>query len=357
MRKIQFFKILFLICFWIFCTIFIVFYEASILEFQSEIGGEYCLFRTLFFAILSCIIGGTILGVFDIFYLSYLLRKKPFGITLITKTFIYLLFIFIFTSGTEIYIYSKELSTSVFSEDVYTSAVSYLFSFKSFMNISYWCIACIMAHFILLVNDKFGQGILINFLLGKYHTPKEEERIFMFLDLKSSTSYAEKLGHFKYSQFIQDCFFDITEIITKYEAQIYQYVGDEVVLSWRIYEGLKKGNCIKTFLAYDHLLKSKKTYYQKKYGIIPQFKSGLHLGKVTVAEVGEIKKELAFHGDAINTAARIQGKCNDFKKSLLVSESVKSHLEGKGLFNFDPLGKVFLKGKMHQVDLFGLKPI
>ncbi|MHC4457755.1 MAG: adenylate/guanylate cyclase domain-containing protein, partial [Planctomycetota bacterium] len=88
------------------------------------------------------------------------------------------------------------------------------------------------ALFILQVSDKFGQGVLISFLLGKYHRPKEDDRIFMFMDLKSSTTYAEKLGHIKYSQFIQDCFFDITDVITKYDAKIYQYVGDEVVLSW-----------------------------------------------------------------------------------------------------------------------------
>ena len=90
------------------------------------------------------------------------------------------------------------------------------------------------ALFILQVSDKFGQGVLISFLLGKYHRPKEEDRIFMFMDLKSSTTHAEKLGHIKYSQFIQDCFFDITDVVIKYDAKIYQYVGDEVVLSGSI---------------------------------------------------------------------------------------------------------------------------
>ena len=88
------------------------------------------------------------------------------------------------------------------------------------MTFIYWRIACMSALFILQVNDKFGQGVLISFLLGKYHRPKEDDRIFMFMDLKSSTTYAEKLGHIKYSQFIQDCFFDITDVITKYDAKI-----------------------------------------------------------------------------------------------------------------------------------------
>jgi adenylate cyclase len=177
------------------------------------------------------------------------------------------------------------------------------------------------------------------------------------MDLKSSTTYAEKLGHIKYSQFIQDCFFDITDVITKYDAKIYQYVGDEVVLSWSIKEGIEHGHCINTFFAYDTLIKRKKNYYQNKYGIIPEFKAGLHLGKVTVAEVGEIKKELAYHGDVLNTAARIQGKCNGFQKRLLISESMKTKLENQHLFEFSGIGDVSLKGKAKSLNLYGVKPV
>ena len=224
------------------------------------------------------------------------------------------------------------------------------------MELIYWGIACMSALFILQVSDKFGQGVLISFLLGKYHRPKEDSRIFMFMDLKSSTTYAEKLGHIKYSQFIQDCFFDITGVITKYDAKIYQYVGDEVVLSWNIKEGIKNGQCVKTFFAYDSLIQDKKKYYKDKYGIIPQFKAGIHLGKVTVAEVGEIKKELAYHGDVLNTAARIQEKCNKFKKRLLISDSMKAMLEKQCQFKFSSIGKVSLKGKVQSLTLFAVHP-
>ncbi|WP_219011061.1 hypothetical protein [Aquimarina litoralis] len=47
----------------------------------------------------------------------------------------------------------------------------------------------------------------------------------MFLDLNSSTSIAEKIGHMKYSQLIQDCF-DQLDMTEDFGAEIYQYVGD-----------------------------------------------------------------------------------------------------------------------------------
>ena len=331
---------------------------AAVIGYKSEIeGGHYSFIRNLIVVIIGCVIGATLLGSLEVLYLSKLLRKKPFGVTLLIKTAIYLMFMLFFISLVTLYMYRSEISRPLLSGDVFKLYIDYLFSARIVMTFIYWGIACMSALFILQVSDKFGQGVLISFLLGKYHRPKEDDRIFMFMDLKSSTTYAEKLGHIKYSQFIQDCFFDITDVITKYDAKIYQYVGDEVVLSWNIKEGIENGHCIKTFFAYDSLIQSKKKYYKDKYGIIPEFKAGLHLGKVTVAEVGEIKKELAYHGDVLNTAARIQGKCNEFKKGLLVSEPMKAVLEKQHLFDFSGLGDVSLKGKAKSLTLYEVKPV
>ena len=92
--------------------------------------------------------------------------------------------------------------------------------------IIYWGFVTFLGLFILQFSDKFGQGILLNFVMGN--------RIFLFMDLKDSTSIAEKLGHVKYSRLLQDCYYELTEVVTKHSAQICQYVGDEVVLSWKL---------------------------------------------------------------------------------------------------------------------------
>ena len=61
MRKIQFYKIIFLICFWLFCAIFMTFYDASVLGFKSEIEGEHYSFLSILIAgSLNCVIGGTL---------------------------------------------------------------------------------------------------------------------------------------------------------------------------------------------------------------------------------------------------------------------------------------------------------
>ena len=206
------------------------------------------------------------------------------------------------------------------------------------------------------ISEKLGQGVLFNYLLGKYHTPKEETRMFMFLDLTSSTMFAEKLGHIKYSQLLQDVFFDLTEVVTQYCVQVYQYAWDEVILSWRNEEGFKNNNCIKTFFSFRRAIESKTDYYTKKYGIVPKFKAGLNSGHVTIAEVGEMKKELAFHGDAINTAAHIRAMCGKHGKTFIISAEVLSCLPDlDNDYKIEYLGVFQLKGKKNLTGLFSVE--
>lgn len=202
------------------------------------------------------------------------------------------------------------------------------------------------------VNLMLGENNLWKFLMGKFYTPREEERIFMFLDLQSSTQLAEKLGHIKYSMMIQDCFDDLG-VVAENEAEIYQYVGDEVILTWKLNDGLRNENCINAYFNFMEQLQSKQEEYMNKYGVLPFFKAGLNVGVVTVTEVGRYKKEIAYHGDTINTAARIQSKCNDFKKGLLLSETLLSKLELEH-YSFEQLGSIALRGKQQEVGIYAV---
>ncbi|MEM7549543.1 MAG: adenylate/guanylate cyclase domain-containing protein [Bacteroidota bacterium] len=203
------------------------------------------------------------------------------------------------------------------------------------------------------VNLMLGTGNLGKLLRARFYTPKEEERIFMFLDLQSSTQLAERFGHIKYSMFIQDCFNDLGVVI-EHDAEIYQYVGDEAVLSWKLKNGIRKQNCIKAFFRFKQQIESREEYYQSTYGSIPFFKAGLHGGMVTATEVGKYKKEIAYHGDPINTAARIQGLCNTFEQELLISEDLMKMMAQNG-FTFTKMGDMPLRGKEKEVSVYAVK--
>lgn len=203
------------------------------------------------------------------------------------------------------------------------------------------------------INLMLGEGNLRKLMKGKFYTPREEERIFMFLDLSSSTQLAEQLGHLNYSLLIQDCFNDLGNALANNSAEIYQYVGDEAVLTWTLKNGLKNDSCLKAFYNFKSTLEKKREYYEKKYGVLPFFKAGMHTGMVTVTEVGKYKKEIAYHGDTLNTAARIQEQCNSLGSELLISETLVN-LFNSSTYSFAALGSISLKGKEEKVVLFAV---
>jgi len=66
-------------------------------------------------------------------------------------------------------------------------------------------------NFVRQLNRMLGPGTLVNLLLGRYHRPVAEDRIFMFLDLNDSTAIAARLGPLRFNDFKNDFFHDIAE--------------------------------------------------------------------------------------------------------------------------------------------------
>lgn len=220
-----------------------------------------------------------------------------------------------------------------------------------FVSMCAWGILVSATQFMLQVNDKFGPGVLWKFITGKYYHPREEERIFMFLDLKSSTTIAEKLGHQLFFELLREIYRDVTEPIISSRGEIYQYVGDEVIVTWPVERGLRDNNCLLCFFRIEELMKEKKAYYLEKYGIVPSFKAGLHLGEATVGEIGVIKKDIVFSGDVLNTTSRIQGECNHHNVKILVSSDLLQRMPANGGYQKIPIGEIRLRGKVETVAL------
>jgi adenylate cyclase len=203
------------------------------------------------------------------------------------------------------------------------------------------------------VNLMFGEGNLWRLLRGRFYEPREEERVFMFLDLESSTAHAEELGHVTYSRLVQDCFDDLG-IVSDFGAEVYQYVGDGVVLTWPLAHGMRNQNCLRAFEGFKDRLESRNDYYTRRYGRTPRFTAGINGGAVTVTEVGRYKREIAYHGDTINTAARVQGQCKTFGRDLLMTEDLRDQLQDSGIA-FQELGEIPLRGKEEPLALVAVE--
>jgi len=220
----------------------------------------------------------------------------------------------------------------------------------------FYALEIVLALSILQVRRYIGRGRLFSFITGKYIHPTWENNIFMFVDLKASTTIADHLNSSTYSAFIRDFINDISEPIYVFNGRIYQYVGDEAVVYWPLSKNKKKNtrpiHCFVSMLA---AIEKRKDYYEEQYGVQPQFKAGLHAGPIIVAEVGELKKEIAFHGTVTNTAARIQQKCNELDTNFLISEFLKERAALSPDYIAFSEGKFLLKGKVEEMELFSLE--
>lgn len=210
--------------------------------------------------------------------------------------------------------------------------------------------------FFLAVERMLGPHVLRAFLVGRYHRPREEQRVFLFVDLAGSTSLAERLGGIRFHRLLNRFFFDITDPIVESGGEIYQYVGDEVVVSWPLETAAADASCVRCIYEMKDRIASRAEAYRREFGIVPTFRAGLHAGPVVVGQVGDWKQELMFVGDTINTAARIQQSCRVLRRRILASAAV---LQAISVLPEDvraeSLGRVRLRGKRREIEVFALR--
>jgi len=206
------------------------------------------------------------------------------------------------------------------------------------------------------VNRLLGPGILARYLSGRYHRPRKAQRIFLFLDLTSSTAIAERLGPENYSAFLQRFYAELDRPIIDSEGELFQYVGDEIVMVWTPEKGAEHMNCIRFFFLVERRIAELKEVFLGRFGVIPEIKAGLHYGEVLIAEIGSYRKDIAYHGDPINTAARICATCNQVGARFLCSADMftlfSPHHEE---FRFTSMGMFNLKGKKKPVGLLSIE--
>ncbi|MEM7372895.1 MAG: adenylate/guanylate cyclase domain-containing protein [Bacteroidota bacterium] len=304
-------------------------------------------------ATLGGALGGLLLGILHEFTDNRSIRRRPFGAVILLKTLLDLLVIFV------VFVPVTSLTGGIFTEMTFQESLDYNVAYMQSLPfvglLIYLLMLSVLFNFLKQVSKKFGSGVMLGLLLGRYHNPREDERIFMFLDLKASTTHAEKLGHVRFSRLLQDCFYDLNSVLLAYEAHIYKYVGDEAILTWNIQSGVRSANCLRMYFAFHQLLQDKRAWYLEHYGLVPMFKAGVHLGRVTLAEVGEYRREIEYHGDVVNTAARIQQQCNVYGKRILLSKGLYDILNKAPNLHFDPIGEIELKGKKEWVKVYSVE--
>jgi adenylate cyclase len=292
-------------------------------------------------------------GLLEIFIFRKKFKRLKFGYTVLLKT---ILFTAAFVLTVVVFILFKNIvmvQLGLFENPNQNEIAEFFGSSVLYKHGIYAVLFSFIINFLLQIDNKMGKNVLFNLLIGRFHSPRKLEKVIMFLDLTSSTAIAEKIGDEKYSTLLKDFFYDLDEIINETKGAVYQYVGDEVVVIWNVKDGVDKNNCIRCYFESKNIIQKKIEYYSKHYGLIPQFKAGIHLGEVVVTEVGGLKSEIAYHGDTINTASRLCSEAKNSNDGLIISAELLGYLQSiDESYRIESVGLVKFKGKRYDVAAF-----
>ncbi|NJB35648.1 adenylate/guanylate cyclase domain-containing protein [Croceivirga sp. JEA036] len=311
--------------------------------------------ETFAFASSAVFIVGLVVGYLETAVVDPRLRNKSFIATIVWKFLIYNVFFVLMMAVLYPIAAALEMNVSLWDIQVKQRFAEFWQSNALYGTSIQLVFSLLVTVLYAEIRDNLGAAVLYNFFTGKYHKPITEERIFMFVDMKASTTIAEQLGHVRYFTFLQRYYNDMADAIIAHWGEVYQYIGDEVVISWPINKGIRNTDCIACFYSLQRAIQRQAPKYNEQFGVVPQFKAGMHMGKVTTGELGALKKELVFTGDVLNTAARIQSLCNEMKTELLISDQLKQALQPNQKYKFNAKGTIALRGKEETIALYAVE--
>ncbi len=307
--------------------------------------GNYTLpaYVTLLFAAFV----GLFIGSYRIFFNFDFLRSRPFIVRLLAQLSILQVFIMLAVILSRMVLLRTDLSMN--DEAIFNVLFTDPY-IRVYIKAQIFSAGLL---FLIELETLLGQRYLYHYITDRYRKPRLEKRVMLFMDLNDSTTIAEQLGDRAYYHFLNDCYTLLTKPAIRYGARVLKYVGDEVVLSWPLSEGIDNANCLRFYDAYRKMLARNSENFRSKFGIIPSFHAGMHQGEVVAAYLGELKKQLDLSGDLMNTTSRICAQAKKQGEEFLCSRAlidVLPHLDTE----MKIYSQVNLKGKTKPMDLVGL---
>jgi adenylate cyclase len=190
-----------------------------------------------------------------------------------------------------------------------------------------------------------GLRTLKNLLTGRYVQPKREQKTFLLIDMKDSTSMAEWLGAIRFHELLNDFFRDIADAALECEAEIHKYVGDEAILTWSGDAALDDGTCLLCPFVAQDFIASHKVQYLERFGAMPSFRASIHCGEIVAGEIGDMRREIAYVGDTLNVAARLLEASKTLGYDVLVSADLLGKTSLPPNLRAAPLPTLAIRGR------------
>ena len=95
--------------------------------------------------------------------------------------------------------------------------------------------------------------------------------------------------------------------------------------------------------------------YEETFGVVPEFRIGIHGGDIVGSEEGNNRRDIDFYGDTISIAARMEQKAKDVGFDCVVTAEVYE-LSEMGP-QFTALGTEPVRGIERLLGIFGYTPV
>jgi adenylate cyclase len=205
------------------------------------------------------------------------------------------------------------------------------------------------------IANIIGPRALINFIAGRYHSPVEESRFVLFVDIAGSTGLAERLGGIAIHRLLDRTFRLLTLAVVDYRGEVLNYVGDEIIVTWPERSGVIDCRPLQCFMAMRHELSRASSQFEREFGTVPRIRGSLHFGPVIVGEIGDVKRAVVFNGDVMNTAARLEELSRDVDGGFLASRAAMDRFNSVPPFAIRDLGRLPIRGRADGIDVVGIE--
>jgi adenylate cyclase len=204
------------------------------------------------------------------------------------------------------------------------------------------------------LSNIIGPRALLNFVTGRYHSPREEDRFVLFVDIAGSTGLAESLGGIAIHRFLDRTFRLLTVAVVDYRGEVLNYVGDEVIVTWPERAGAIDYRPLRCFMAMRDKLSRASSQLQREFGAAPRIRGSLHFGPVIIGEIGDVKRAIVFNGDVMNTAARLEELSRTVDGGFLASRAAMERFGSAPPFAVRDLGRLPIRGRVDGIDVVGI---
>ncbi|WP_050402189.1 adenylate/guanylate cyclase domain-containing protein [Bradyrhizobium embrapense] len=205
------------------------------------------------------------------------------------------------------------------------------------------------------IANLIGPRAFMNFVTGRYHTPVEEDRFVLFVDIAGSTGLAERLGGIGIHRFLDRTFRLLTQSVVDYRGEVLNYIGDEIIVTWPEGHGAVDCRPLLCFVAMRRALQKAAPQFEREFGAVPQIRGSLHFGPVIVGEIGDIKRAIVFNGDVMNTAARLEELSRKVDGGFLASRAAMARFAAPPPFPVSDLGTLPIRGRVDGIDVVGIE--